>query len=251
MYPALVLSQRGRRNPVVEFVSVGETFLENLLESVEGLVYPRGCQTETDGLAATGGQIEGIVRGGLGPGLGGVDRLAAARDDVLVEGVLGVGRRVGLAPETAGIALVLGEEQLRGAIAVEPVLAELMVRGSHDAGSHFAQQRLRLVCVPGPGVAEPERRQNTNAGRFRPAIVHGHPNEDVLRPLLRVLHEHVKIPVVGEHARIEQFVFELFPRSPSVGLDQVPVGIFPLRVLVEILHVRVGRRAVDVEVRTP
>ena len=33
-----------------------------------------------------------------------------------------------------------------------------------------------------------------------------------------------------------------------VGLDQVPVGILPLRVLVQILHVRVRRRAVDVEV---
>jgi hypothetical protein len=78
--------------------------------------------------------------------------------------------------------------------------------------------------------------------------VHGNSNEDVFRALLRVLHEHVKIPVVVEHACIEQLVLELFPRSSPVRFDQVPVAILPLRVLVEILHVRVGWRAVEVEV---
>ena len=78
--------------------------------------------------------------------------------------------------------------------------------------------------------------------------MNGDPHEDVFRALLRVFHEHVKIPVVAEHAGIEQLVLEFFPRSPSVGVDQVAIGIFPLRVLVEIFHVRVRRRAVDVEV---
>jgi hypothetical protein len=77
--------------------------------------------------------------------------------------------------------------------------------------------------------------------------VHGNSNEDVFRALLRVLHEDVKIPIVIEHAGIEQLVLELFPRSSPVPFDQVPVGILP-RVLVEVLHVRVGRRAVEVEV---
>ena len=131
---------------------------------------------------------------------------------------------------------------------MQPVLAKLMVRGLNDARPHLAQRRLRLVLAPRPGVAEPERRQDTKPGRFRPAIVHGDADEDVFRALLRVLHEHVEIPVVVEDAGIEQLVLELFPRSSPVGLDQVPVGILPLRVLVEILHVRVGGRAVDVEV---
>src|SRR4029453_1844077 len=57
-----------------------------------------------------------------------------------------------------------------------------------------------------------------------------------------------KIPVVAEDPRIEQLVFELSPRSSPVRFDQVQVGILALRVLVEILHVRVGGRAVEVEV---
>ena len=123
-----------------------------------------------------------------------------------------------------------------------------MVCGLNDARSHLAQRRLRLIRVPGPGIAEPERRQDTKPGRFRPAIVHGDADEDVFRALLRVFHEHVEVPVVVEGAGIEQLVLELVPRSAPVRVDQVPVGILPLRVLVEILHVRVRGRAVDVEV---
>jgi hypothetical protein len=74
----------------------------------------------------------------LGPDLGRVDRLAAARNDVRVERILDVRRSVRLAPETAGIALVLGEEQLRGSIALHTVLAKLMVRRLDDAWARFA-----------------------------------------------------------------------------------------------------------------
>ena len=76
---------------------------------------------------------------GLGPRLGGIDRLALSGDDVGVERILDVGRRVGLAPQTLCVALVLGEEQLRGAIAMEPVLAQLMVRGLNGARPCFVQ----------------------------------------------------------------------------------------------------------------
>src|SRR4029453_12247193 len=51
-----------------------------------------------------------------------------------------------------------------------------------------------------------------------------------------------------EDAGVEQLVLELVPRAPAVRLDEVPIREFPLRVLVEELHVRVRRRAVDVEV---
>src|SRR5271156_2360942 len=36
--------------------------------------------------------------------------------------------------------------------------------------------------------------------------------------------------------------------AASVGLDQIEIGIFTLRILVQILHVRVRRRAVEVKV---
>ena len=117
VHPPFILVQRVRRNPIVELVGVGDPALEYLLETAKGLVDPGGRQTEADGLASAAGHVEDIVGRRLGPDLGGVDRLAAARDDVLVERILDVGGRIGLAPETGRVALILGEEQLRGAIA--------------------------------------------------------------------------------------------------------------------------------------
>ena len=78
--------------------------------------------------------------------------------------------------------------------------------------------------------------------------MHGDADEDVVRARLGVLHEHVKIPVIVEDAGIEQLVLELFPRALPVRFDQIPVRILPLRILVEILHIRVGGRAVEVKV---
>ena len=45
-----------------------------------------------------------------------------------------------------------------------------------------------------------------------------------------------------------QLVLELLTRAAAVGLDKVRVGELALRVLVEVLHVRVRGRAVEIEV---
>src|SRR5262249_16050496 len=47
---------------------------------------------------------------------------------------------------------------------------------------------------------------------------------------------------------IEQLVLEVLPASALVGLDQVGVRVGGLRILVEVLHIRMGRRAVEMEV---
>ena len=74
------------------------------------------------------------------------------------------------------------------------------------------------------------------------------PDKDVFRTLFSVFYERVKVPVVVEYTGIEQFVLKLLPRPPAICLDQFAVRKLPLRVLVQILHVGVRRRAVDVEV---
>src|SRR6266403_1713566 len=85
-------------------------------------------------------------------------------------------------------------------------------------------------------------------GRFTPAIVHGDTDEHVFRALLGVFDKNVKVAVVVKYAGVEQLVLELFPRAPPVGLDKVPVGILTLRVFIEVLHVGVRWRALEVEV---
>ena len=83
---------------------------------------------------------------------------------------------------------------------------------------------------------------------FGPAIVDGDADQHVLRTRLGVLDEHVEVAVAVEDAGIEQLVLELLARPAPVGLDQVPVGKLALRVLVQVLHVRVRGRAIEVEV---
>ena len=58
----------------------------------------------------------------------------------------------------------------------------------------------------------------------------------------------VEVAVVVEDARVEQLVLELLLRPPPVGLHQVLVRERCLRVLVEVAHVRVRGRRVEVEV---
>ena len=86
------------------------------------------------------------------------------------------------------------------------------------------------------------------AGRFRSAIVDCDTDEHVFRAFLRIFDEHVEVAVVVEYAGVEQLVLEFLPRPSPVRFDQVPVGKLPLRILVQIFHVRVRGRAVEVEV---
>ena len=58
----------------------------------------------------------------------------------------------------------------------------------------------------------------------------------------------VEVAVVVEHAGVDELVLELLARAARVGRDQIVVREGRLRVLVEPLHVRVGRRGVEIEV---
>jgi hypothetical protein len=123
MHPALIFVQRVGRNPLVEFVRVGDPAFEYPIEIAKGIFYLGGRQTQPNRLAAAGGHVEGIVGRRLGPRLGGIHRLALPRDDVGVERIFHVWGRVGLVPQTLRIAFVFSEQQIRGAIAMEPVIA--------------------------------------------------------------------------------------------------------------------------------
>ena len=101
---------------------------------------------------------------------------------------------------------------------------------------------------PRTTVAEPKRRQHVQLRRLGPAIVDADLDQDVFGRFLGVFHEHVEITVLVEDARVEQFVLELLAAPSAIGFDQVVVRVGRLRILVEVLHVRVRRRAVEIEV---
>ena len=84
-------------------------------------------------------------------------------------------------------------------------------------------------------------------GGFRSAVDHRDRDEDVFRAGLGVLNENVEVPVVVENAGVEQFYSNPF-RDALVLLHQIGVRKCRLRILVQVLHVGMRRRAVDVEV---
>src|SRR5262249_50046705 len=70
----------------------------------------------------------------------------------------------------------------------------------------------------------------------------------VLGRLLGVFHEDVEVSILVEHAGVEQLVLELAAAARAARVDELRVRVSLLRILVEIFHVGVGRRAVEVEV---
>ena len=85
-------------------------------------------------------------------------------------------------------------------------------------------------------------------GRVRSPVGRRDPHQDVFGIPLGVLHEDVEIAVLIEDAGVEEFVLHLLPGPPTVRPDEILIGKGRLGVLVEVLHVGVGRRAVEVEV---
>ena len=66
---------------------------------------------------------------------------------------------------------------------------------------------------------------------------------------LGIFDEHIEVAIVVEDAGVEQFIFELVSgRVAGSSSTRSSYGKARLRILVEILHVGVGRRAVEVEV---
>ena len=116
-------------------------------------------------------------------------------------------------------------------------------------GVRLLQRRPRTASAPRPDVAEPERRQDVQRRGLGAAVGDRDLDQDVFGRRLRVLDEHVEVAVAVEHARVEQLVLEVRRgRACRLVSHEVVVGIGRLRVLVEILHVRVRRRRVEIEV---
>src|SRR5262249_33914280 len=83
---------------------------------------------------------------------------------------------------------------------------------------------------------------------LRAAIVYGNADQQIFRRLFRILHKNVKVAVLVEDPGIEKFIFKLLPRATFVRFHQIQVREFALGILVEVLHVGVRGRTVDIEV---
>src|SRR5688572_5484726 len=81
VHAALVLVQRARRNALVELVGIEQALPERLRELRSKLRARRpGGEPQLEDLAATGRHLDHVARGGLGPGLARIYRVALPGD---------------------------------------------------------------------------------------------------------------------------------------------------------------------------
>src|SRR5271170_1637269 len=85
-------------------------------------------------------------------------------------------------------------------------------------------------------------------GRLRPTIGYAYLDEEVFRRLLRILHKDVEVAIFVEDSGIQQFILHVATITSLVRLDQFVIRKRSLGILVQILHVGVGGRAVEVKV---
>ena len=65
------------------------------------------------------------------------------------------------------------------------------------------------AVLPGPAVAEPERRQNMKLGGIRPGVARADANADIIRRGLGVVRRDLPVSIAVEHAGVEQLEFRL------------------------------------------
>jgi hypothetical protein len=87
-----------------------------------------------------------------------------------------------------------------------------------------------------------------NDAAVRSAIGRADADEDVPRARLCIFDDDVEIAIVVEDSGVEKLVFGVVARAASIRLHEIRVRKRALRVLVQVLHVRMARNVVEVEV---
>ena len=149
------------------------------------------------------------------------------------------------------VGLVLAEQQLgRGAVRTRvdlpPQRTEPRMAHVNGLRPRSAQRRTRRALRPGPRVAEPQVRQHVKRRLVRPGIGNADLHEEVMRIGLGVDHLDHPIPVVVEHAGVQELVLGLALVTPAVLGHQIPIGELGLRVVVAPPQPRVARQRVEV-----
>ena len=254
-YVSLVRTHRRRRDGAVELVRLATALLEQSVEVTERRPHLFGIHVRQP--KAHNGRLprlhpQFVVSGHFRAGLFGVYGAAVSMNNVIVDAVLDVLAGIGCSEDAFVVGLVFREQERHVSLDVQPAVAQRRGRSGDNARAgrrgFLTQFRLRPALPRPPGVAEPEGGEHVKRSSLAAAVRRTDPDEHVFRRSLGIFHEYIEIPVFVEHAGIEQLVLEVLPRPPAVSLPQIPIRKRPLRILVQVLHVRVRRRRVQVEV---
>ncbi len=203
------------------------------------------------------GNVDCVVQRALGADPVRVHRRLTVHN-VVVDAVLGVRRPVAQAPQPLGVGLVVADERLRHGVASSHP-ASRRLTGEHQLaeGAMFRHQRALVVPVdlrhlipagqpPGPGVAEPQRRQHVQRRRLRTTVLDGDQHAHVGRRRLGVVDRDRPVPAFVEDAGVDELELGLRLAPRAVGTHDVAVREPALRVVVAPPHERVGRGGVEV-----
>ena len=229
----------------IELVGFAAALLEDLVEAAE-VRGRRVAELQAEARRAVGGHGDDMVSGRLRAGLRGVDGIAAALHDVVVEGVLVVRLDAVDAVQSGDVGFVVAEEEARVALRVEEEGAEVGMLRRDDAGTGRMQSRSRRVRLPRPRVPKPQLRQHVQRRLVRAAVAHLDFDQHMIRRCLGIFHEDVEVAILVEDAGVEQLELGSIPAAAAV-LVQQPAGETRLRILVKHLEV-MRRRGIEVVV---
>ena len=181
-----------------------------------------------------------------------VHRTLAALHKVIVDPVFHIRGSIRNTDQALGVGFIVGKEQCSRPFSIEESFPEFWVRGPNRAVAiaciDLLEHRPGSIPVPRPRIPAPDHGQHVQSGRLRAAVTNGDSNENIFRRCLAELDEHVEIAIVIEDARIEQLVLELHLAAVAIGRDEFVVRISCLGILIEVFHVGMRRRRVEVEV---
>src|SRR4051812_36945513 len=87
-----------------------------------------------------------------------------------------------------------------------------------------------------------------NFSRLGTPVVHGDLDQQFFGICLGVFDENIEIPIVIEYTSIQQLILEVVPGTLAIRFHEITIWKLPLGILVQILHIGMGRRAVQIEV---
>src|SRR5690349_17990713 len=85
-----------------------------------------------------------------------------------------------------------------------------------------------------------------NCGSFRIPVLYINFNKNILYGLLRIGYTNIKILILIEHSCVQYFVFRLGTAPLRIFISQLIVWEFLLRVFIQILHIVVRRKIIEI-----
>jgi hypothetical protein len=86
------------------------------------------------------------------------------------------------------------------------------------------------------------------ACRLRPSVANRYAHENVIRTDLCVFKKDVEVAIILEDACIDKLILEVFPGTSAICLNKIHIRVLTLGILIEVFHVAVCGRRVEIEV---